>query len=358
MRWRSSYEEFWSLLSSGIAVTEFYPLAFEPLYQYRLWGGRKLGQWLKSPLPQEGPVGEAWLLSDREDQPSRVANGPLKGRTIAELLGSSRTAILGKLATRFERFPLLLKFLDVHEMLSVQVHPPDDRTDLIPKGNTGKTEAWVVLEAEPAGRIYAGLKPGTTAADLRALNKETVDRHLASFTPSAGQTVLIEAGTVHALGDGVLVFEIQENSDVTFRLYDWNHIDPKTRRPRPLQVEEALSCIDFSQGAIKPVATTAVTSRLTRREQLVDCDHFRLSRIGAEGPFTVGAQDLPTALVGLDGRGEIEHSGKRFGFAKGDVLLLPAVVGPCRLIPQPPITLLECEVPEANATWEGAPPNG
>jgi mannose-6-phosphate isomerase len=267
-------------------VTELYPLGFEPLYQYRLWGGRKLADWLKSPLPKEGPVGEAWLLSDREDQPSRVANGPLKGRTIAELLSNSRSVILGKLAARLERFPLLLKFLDVREMLSVQVHPPDDRTGLIPKGNTGKTKAWVVLDAEPEGRVYAGLKPGTTAANLRSLNQETVNTHLASFAPSVGQTVLIEAGVVHALGDGVLAFEIQENSDLTFRLYDWNHIDPKTQRPRPLQVDEALSCIDFSQDAIEPVEPTAVTSRLSRRELLVDCDHFRLSRIGAEGPFT------------------------------------------------------------------------
>ena len=124
-----------------------YPLRFEPIYQYRLWGGRRLADLLTAPLPGDGPIGEAWVLSDREDHPSRVANGPLKGRTIAELLDQSPEPVLGKLAQRFRRFPLLLKFLDAREMLSVQVHPSDKQTNLLPKGESGKTEAWVVLEA-------------------------------------------------------------------------------------------------------------------------------------------------------------------------------------------------------------------
>ena len=231
-----------------------YPLRFEPIYQYRLWGGRRLADWLKVPLPSEGPIGEAWLLSDRDEHPSRVAEGPLKGRTIAQLMEQAPELILGKLAQRFRRFPLLLKFLDVQKMLSVQVHPSDDKTDLISKGDTGKTEAWVVLEAEPASRVYAGLMSGTTAGDLRALSEHTVNKYLASFTPQRGQGILIEAGVVHSLGDGVVVFEVQENSDVTFRLYDWNHIDPKTGHPRALQVEKALACVDLMQGPVCPIA--------------------------------------------------------------------------------------------------------
>jgi mannose-6-phosphate isomerase len=124
-----------------------YPLLFTPIFQYRLWGGRRLGAWLDTLLPGSGPIGEAWVLSDRDDYPSRVAEGPLEGRTIAELMERSADLILGNLAPRFKRFPLLLKFLDVHEMLSVQVHPPDSKFELIPRGETGKTEAWVVLEA-------------------------------------------------------------------------------------------------------------------------------------------------------------------------------------------------------------------
>ena len=152
-----------------------YPLRFEPIYQYRLWGGRRLADLLTAPLPGDGPIGEAWILSDRDDHPSRVANGPLKGQTITQLLEQFPEQLMGKLARRFRRFPLLLKFLDAREMLSVQVHPADAQTDLLPAGETGKTEAWVVLEAGEKSRIYAGLKPGTTADDLRrALANGTV----------------------------------------------------------------------------------------------------------------------------------------------------------------------------------------
>ena len=140
-----------------------YPLRFEPIYQYRLWGGRRLADLLTAPLPGDGPIGEAWLLSDRDDHPSRVADGPLKGLTIRQLLEQSPEQLLGKLAGRFQRFPLLLKFLDARDMLSVQVHPSDRQTDYLPAGEHGKTEAWVVLEAGPESRIYAGLNPGTTA---------------------------------------------------------------------------------------------------------------------------------------------------------------------------------------------------
>ena len=145
----------------------FYPLRFEPIYQYRLWGGRRLADLLAAPLPGDGPIGEAWLLSDRDDHSSLVADGPLKGRTLGQLLKESPEQMLGERAGRFRRFPLLLKFLDVRNLLSVQVHPSDRQTDYLPPGETGKTEAWVVLEAGPESRIYAGLKPGTTADGLR-----------------------------------------------------------------------------------------------------------------------------------------------------------------------------------------------
>ena len=144
-----------------------YPLRFKPIYQYRLWGGRRLGNLLSTPLPEECSIGEAWILSDRDDHPSLVEDGPLKGMTIAQLLDQSPKQLMGKLAGHFSRFPLLLKFLDVSKPLSVQVHPSGANIDLIPSGETGKTEAWVVLKAGTKSCIYAGLKPGTTAACCR-----------------------------------------------------------------------------------------------------------------------------------------------------------------------------------------------
>jgi len=323
-----------------------YPLRFTPIYQYRLWGGRRLANWLKVPLPGDGPIGEAWLLSDRGDDPSRVAEGPLKGRTLAQLMEQSPKLILGKLASRFRQFPLLLKFLDVHQMLSVQVHPPDDKSDLIPKGETGKTEAWVVLEAEPASRVYAGLKPGTTAEDLRTLSEQTANNYLASFTPQRGQGILIEAGVVHSLGDGVVVFEVQENSDVTFRLYDWDHIDPMTGHRRALQVEKAMACVDLKQGPIHPIAPVVETMQPAMRERFFDGPHFRLWRLQGAAPFAVGGANEPRVLVCIDGIGNIEHNGANFTVEKGAVVLLPAAVGACRFRPEGPVTLLDIAVPD------------
>ena len=322
-----------------------YPLRFEPIYQYRLWGGRRLADWLKAPLPSKGPIGEAWLLSDRDEHPSRVAEGPLKGRTIAQLMERAPKLILGKLAHRFRRFPLLLKFLDVQKMLSVQVHPSDDKTDLISAGDSGKTEAWVVLEAEPASRVYAGLKSGTTARDLHALSEHTANKYLASFSPQRGQGILIEAGVVHSLGDGVVVFEVQENSDVTFRLYDWNHIDPKTGHPRALQVDKALACVDLMQGPVCPITPVVEAVQPAMRERLFDNPHFRLWRLQGEAPFAVGAADEPRVLVCLEGVGNLEYDGDDFPMEKGAVMLLPAAVGACRYRPLGPVTLLDIAVP-------------
>ena len=323
-----------------------YPLRFTPIYQYRLWGGRRLADWLKTPLPGDGPIGEAWLLSDRGEHCSRIADGPLKGRTIAQLMEQSPQLVLGKLAHRFQKFPLLLKFLDVRRMLSVQVHPSDSQTDLIPEGEAGKTEAWVVLEADCESRIYAGLKDGATAEKLRALSKQTVGNCLASFTPQREQGVFIEAGVVHSLGDGVVVFEVQENSDITFRLYDWDHIDPETGHARALQVDKALACVDLTQGPVCPVTPVVEAMQPVTRERLFDGPHFRLWRLQGALPFAVGVADEMRVLVCLDGVGNVEHNGTEFAMEKGAVMLLPATVGECQFRPDGPITLLDIAVPD------------
>jgi len=321
-----------------------YPLRFEPIFQYRLWGGRRLADWVGA-LPGGGPIGEAWLLSDRVDHPSRVANGPLEGRTIAELIARSPAAKLGDLASRFQRFPLLLKFLDVQQMLSVQVHPRDDQTALIPAGDTGKTEAWVVLAAAPGARIYAGLKPGTTAADLRALTARTAHSHLACFAPHRGQSVLIEAGTVHSVGDGLVMFEVQENSDATYRLHDWDHVDPTSGQTRPLQLEQALACVDFARGAVSPVPSTIESTQPVLREHRLGCAHFDVWRLSGTAPFAVGADRTPRALVCIEGGGHIEHDNADVAMVKGAVVLLPAALGVCRCRPGGSIVLLELGVP-------------
>ena len=257
--------------------------------------------------------------------------------------------MLGKLTGRFPRFPLLLKFLDTRVTISVQVHPSDEQTDYIPAGESGKTEAWVVLETAPDARIYAGLKPGVRAESLRAaLTGGSAPDCLASFQPKVGDGVLLPAGTVHSLG-GLVVFEVQENSDVTFRLYDWDHVDPKTHQPRPLQVEQAMACIDWQQGAITARAPVLEAEKPARRERLFGCEQFRLWRISGKSPFTVGAGEMPRVLVCIGGHGKLESGGADFAFRQGDTLLLPAALGTCVCRPDGELILLEIALPEGSS---------
>ena len=254
---------------------------------------------------------------------------------------------MGKLAGRFHRFPLLLKFLDARAMLSVQVHPSDAHKDLIPAGESAKTEAWVVLEAGKESRIYAGVKPGATEGDLRrALMNGTVADHLAYFTPKPGDGVFLPAGTVHALGGDVVVFEVQQNSDVTFRLYDWGHLDAKTGQPRALQVDQALACIDFGKCAGGLVAPVVEATTPVERERLFHSKHFGLWRLRGQLPFTVGAAGVPRVVICIEGAGHVEHGGGAYAVRKGDVILLPAVIGACILRPRSSVSVLEIAIPE------------
>jgi mannose-6-phosphate isomerase len=241
---------------------------------------------------------------------------------VAQLMARSPEPMLGGLAQRFSRFPLLVKFLDVQKMLSVQVHPRDEETELIPEGNT-----WQDRSLGRAG-------------------DRTADDHLASFAPQRGQAVLIEAGTVHSIGNGVMVFEIQENSDVTFRLYDWDHVDPTTGKKRPLQVEKALACVDFNRPPVRPVPPVIEAAAPVSREQLIKCSHFDLWRLKGTVPFVVGADAAPRVLVCIDGEGNVEHGGADYPMRKGSVVLLPASVGACRYRPTGMVVLLEVGVPD------------
>ncbi|MDB5116676.1 MAG: yvyI [Mucilaginibacter sp.] len=326
---------------------KLYPLKFEPIYQYRIWGGRRLANLLSKPLPADELIGEAWILSDRDDHPSKVTEGPLKGQTISQLVAAAPVQLFGKeLVAHFKRFPLLLKFLDAQKVLSVQVHPSDDKKKYIPAGESGKTEAWVVLQKGAKGLIYAGLKPGTTENSLRqSLAKHTVADDLSSFKPKVGESVFIKAGTVHTLQD-LVVFEVQENSDVTYRLYDWDRVDEKTGKPRDLQVEEAIACIDFNQINIGPVKPVVEKDDSVLREKIFNSDKFSLWRLTGKSEFRVGKEATPRILVCVEGRGEVKSNGDSYKLSKGEVMLLPAIVGACRFLPDGEITLLEIALPE------------
>ncbi|MDR3691044.1 MAG: class I mannose-6-phosphate isomerase [Fimbriimonas sp.] len=327
--------------------TTLYPLRFEPIYQYRIWGGRRLANFLSAPLPGEDPIGEAWVLSDRDDFPSTVADGPLEGKTLKELIAGSPLDMLGAFGQSMSRYPLLLKFLDACDVLSVQVHPSDDHKAYLPAGERGKTEAWLVLDPGTDSRIYAGLKPGVDEVQLRqGIHDGTVGDDLASFTPKAGDGIFLRAGTVHAMG-GPVIFEVQQNSDVTFRLYDWGHVDAKTGKPRQLHIEEGIACTDFNRGPVSPVVPIVEAEQPVRRERLFECEFFLTDRISGAAPFHVGSQGKPTVLVSLGGDLALQYEGSTYPVRKGDVYFLPASVGACRCVPSEEVCVVEISLPDA-----------
>jgi mannose-6-phosphate isomerase len=227
-------------------------------------------------------------------------------------------------------------------VLSVQVHPSDDHTHLLPPGQRGKTEAWIVLQAEPTSRIYAGLIPGTAETELRqALAEKAIVNRLASFVPRVGDCIFLPAGTVHALGGGVMLFEVQQNSDMTFRLYDWDRVDAQGK-PRPMHVEESFACIDFGSEVRGPVVPVVEAEGPVRRERLVSCRYFQLWRCQATQPFTAGASNQCRILTVVEGEAQLDHQGQSYPLRRGDVLFLPAEVGACTCRPSGKILMLEC----------------
>lgn len=190
-------------------------------------------------------------------------------------------------------------------------------------------------------------KPGTTAKNLRkSIANGAVEDHLSYFTPIPGDAVFLPADTVHAMGGDMVVFEVQQNSDVTLRLFDWNHIDTKTGQPRALQIEQAIACIDFGQGVASPVIPEELTILPAKREQIFNCEHFRLWRISGQLPFTIGVMDEPRIMVCIEGSGGLEDENGGYAVRKGDVFLLPAIAGVCAFRPEGPVTMLEIALPD------------
>jgi mannose-6-phosphate isomerase len=278
---------------------------------------------LGKPLPGSEPYGEAWEVSDHASHSSRVAEGPLAGQTLGDLMRRWREPLLGAAAKRHSAFPLLVKLLDANDWLSVQVHPDDEAVRTLWPGEGGKTEAWFILDAQPGSRVYAGLKPGVDEQALRrALSAGTVADCLHSFEPRPGDCLFLRAGTVHAVGGGVLMAEVQQTSDATFRLFDWNRRDA-LGKPRTLHIEKALACIDWNQGPVEPIRVPDYGNPPAgplRRQQLVSCPYFDLEYFRAGEPFSAGGTGRMQVLMLL--RGAAHFDGVEL--TAGQTWVLPA----------------------------------
>lgn len=300
-----------------------YPLRFEPVYKRYLWGGRRLETVLGKSLPPGDDYAESWEIADHAAGQSVVAAGPLQGTTLHELVVTRGEELLGKHAPQ-PRFPLLFKLLDAQKVLSVQVHPNDAAAAKLTPPDLGKTEAWVVLHAEPGSVVYAGLKRGFDRGALeREVLRGTSELCLHKFEPKVGDCIFIPAGVVHALGAGLVIAEIQQASDTTFRLYDWKRLGTDGQ-PRPLHIEQSLNAIDYQIGPVNPVRPPVHDEAGLQHEALVSCDKFVLERWQLREPKKIGGDDRCYLICVLQGEVAIAGDAMQTPLHTGETVLLPA----------------------------------
>jgi mannose-6-phosphate isomerase len=293
-----------------------YPLKFEPIYKQRIWGGRKLQEVFGKELPPGEKIGESWELADLPKAQSVITNGELAGRTLCSVMVKYQREIMGNRNYSWS-FPLLIKFLDAQDKLSVQVHPDAETCERLGEGEP-KTECWYVISAEPGAVIYKGLKEGVTKELFAAaIEKGTVADMLVKVAVERGQCHFLPAGTAHAIGPGLLIAEIQTPSDTTYRVFDWNRVDD-AGNARELHIEQALESIHFgASGDSLPVTTMG---------WLVDCEYFKIDK----GHQSKGCEVLLSpgkmkTLIIMSGFGTILGTeGEPVEFSKGDCLLIPA----------------------------------
>lgn len=300
----------------------WHPLRFTPIYKERVWGDRSLASLYHRELPGTLPIGESWEITDRPEGVSTVVEGPLTGRTLAELIGIDRSGLLGDATDRNGRFPLLVKILAARENLSVQVHPPTRiATEL---GGEAKTEMWYFIATEPGARLFAGLRPGTTRASFEAaLLAGTVGDCLHTTRVQTGDALFLPSGRIHALGAGVVLFEIQENSDTTYRVFDWNRLG-LDGKPRPLHLRESLASIDFNDFGPEPLAGPWLAEGAIQSRLLADDPLFKVAVYRAPGGTSWSRSFSRCQIVGMV-RGE--------GRIVGDPAFLPLAPGDFRLVP-------------------------
>ena len=291
------------------------PITFAPIYQERVWGGREFAARLGRDLPGTQPIGEAWEVVDREEAQSVVSDGTWRGKTLHELWTDHRAEIFGPRHTHAgPRFPLLCKLLDARDRLSVQVHPPAAVAPQL--HGEPKTEMWYFLACDPESRIYAGLVPGTTRGSFEEkLSRGEVEDCLHVLPTREGDSIFIPSGRLHAIGEGNLIVEIQQNSDTTYRVFDWNRtgLDGK---PRALHINESMLSTDFEDFA---PSLAHVESGV-----VAECEHFRVEKKTLTSPQNL-RPDGSFAIITVVG-GEVLCDGHTF--RAGDFFLLPAAGSP------------------------------
>jgi mannose-6-phosphate isomerase len=296
-----------------------YPLTFQPIFKERVWGARNLERLYGKKLPGSVPIGESWEISDRPSDVSVIANGPLAGKDLHWLVENHRADLLGDAKLEAGRFPLLIKLLDAQEKLSLQVHPPASKAAEL--GGDPKTEMWFIADAAPGAELYVGLKRGVTRADFeRRIGDGTVAECFHRVPVQSGDAMFLPSGRVHAIGAGLVIFEIQQNSDTTYRVFDWNRVG-LDGKPRDLHVPQSLASIDFNDFEPALVAGEEVAEQNFRSRELVNHPLFAVTQyqVTSSGSVQLGAGRMQ--IIGVVS-GEVRVG--EVVLRAGDFCLLPA----------------------------------
>lgn len=324
---------------------ELYPLKFKPILKEKIWGGTKLRNLLGKNTGTLQRVGESWEISGVPDNVSVVENGFLAGNSLQELSEIYMGDLMGdKIYEKFgEEFPLLIKYIDATDILSIQVHP-DDKLAKKRHNAYGKTEMWYILDADPGAEIITGFNRDISREEyLRHLNNKTLKEILNIEKTAKGDVFFIPPGRVHAIGAGVLLAEIQQTSDITYRIYDWDRVD-QDGKPRELHTDLALDAIDFKSY---PTYKTEYSDLPDQTNELVKCKYFSTQLIHLKHPMEKDYYMLDSFVIymGLEGKVRVQYDGGEEILEKGTTLLIPAIVHSLQLIPVEESRFLEVYIP-------------
>lgn len=317
-----------------------YPLKFEPILKTRIWGGTQLNSILNKDLGSETSIGESWELSAVEGSESVVTNGFLAGNTLPELVEVYMDDLVGgKIFEKYgTAFPLLFKFIDAHDNLSVQVHPNDEMAQQ-KHDSFGKTEMWYVVDAKPGAELYLGFEGKMNAHICKeSIDNGTLEQSLRAHKVKKGDAFFIPAGMVHAIGKGIVLAEIQQSSDVTYRLYDYNRKD-KDGNFRDLHVKDALESLNFDSDGV-PIK---IERKLNVSSKIVDCDYFATNLLSMDKFQVIDYMDKDSCVMYMcvSGSCEIKYAEGCETLMKGETMLLPAELGEMTVMPKDKVELLE-----------------
>ena len=299
-----------------------YPLTFKAIFKERVWGGRKIEKLFGKELPPTVPIGESWEVSDRPGDVSVIANGPLAGKDLRWLLDNHGAEVFGTLKP-VKPFPLLIKILDAQDVLSLQVHPP---AAIAPKlRGEPKTEMWYIAHAEPGAYLYAGLRKGVTREEFEARLKDgTVAECAHRIDVKTGDAMFLPSGRVHAIGPGLVIFEIQQNSDTTYRVFDWNRVG-LDGQPRELHVPQSMASIDFNDYEPAAVQSAYSQNPSLKVRYVVDNPLFRVDAMKIKRRHFFNFRSAEPYLLGiLQGRLIVAHNKTDYELKAGDFCLIPA----------------------------------